>query len=60
MKGTDLESTQKFFKKELSSDEWIIITPSSKGEELINNLKIMSILTHFLFIVGILKFIKIG
>ena len=39
VKGTDLESVQKFFQKEISSDEWIIITPGSKGEELIINLE---------------------
>ena len=39
MKGTDLESVKKFFQKELSSDEWIIITPGSRGEELIKNLE---------------------
>ena len=37
-KANDLESTLKFFEKE-SSSEWIVITPDSKGEELINNLE---------------------
>ena len=37
-KGNDLESTIKFFEKE-SEFEWIVITPGSKGEELIQNLE---------------------
>ena len=37
-KTNDLELTIKFFEKE-SSFEWIVITPDSKGEELINNLE---------------------
>jgi len=37
-KANGLESTLKFFEKE-SSSEWIVITPGSKGEELINNLE---------------------
>ena len=36
--GYSLESTLKFFKKE-SSYDWIVITPGSKGEELIRNLE---------------------
>ena len=39
MKGTNLKSVINFFKKEASSEEWIIITPGSKGEELIKNLE---------------------
>ena len=35
MKETNLESVINFFKKEASSDEWIIITPGSKGEEFL-------------------------
>ena len=35
MKATNLESVINFFKKESSSEEWIIITPGSKGEEFI-------------------------
>ena len=37
-KAYDLESILKFFEKE-SSFEWIIITPGSKGEELVKNLE---------------------
>jgi hypothetical protein len=37
-KVNDLESALKFFEKE-SSSEWNVITPGSKGEELINNLE---------------------
>ena len=39
IKGTNLESVIQFFNKESSSDEWIVVTPGSKGEELIKNLK---------------------
>ena len=38
LKSYDLESTINFFKKE-SISEWIVITPGSKGEELIKNLE---------------------
>ena len=50
MKETNLESVINFFKKESSSDEWIIITPGSKGEELIKNLKnIKCIYAYFVY-----------
>ena len=38
IKGYDLDSTINFFKTE-SISEWIVITPGSKGEELILNLQ---------------------
>ena len=50
VKGTNLESVINFFKKELSTDEWIVITPGSKGEELIKNLeKIQCIYAFFIY-----------
>ena len=39
VKGNNLESAINFFQKESSSDEWIIVTPGSKGEELIKQLE---------------------
>ena len=39
VKGTNIESAIDFFKKEIFSDEWIVITPGSKGEEFIKNLE---------------------
>ena len=39
VKGINLESAIDFFKKEQLYDEWIVITPGSKGEELIKNLE---------------------
>ena len=47
VKGTNLESVIDFFKKELSTDEWIVITPGSKGEELIKNLEKLSCIYAF-------------
>ena len=38
-KAFDLESIIKFFQKESSIEEWIIITPGSKGEEIIKKLQ---------------------
>ena len=39
IKENNLESVINFFQKESSSDEWIVITPGSKGEELIEHLE---------------------
>ena len=49
LKGYDLETTINFFKKENVS-EWIVITPGSKGEELIQNLEeFQCIQTFFIY-----------
>ena len=39
MKGNDIDSVIKYFQKETTSYEWIIVTPGSKGYELIKNLE---------------------
>ena len=39
VKVKDLESAVIFFQKESSSDEWIVVTPGSKGQELIKRLE---------------------
>ena len=39
VKGSNIESAINFFNQEIFSDEWIVITPGSKGEELIKNLE---------------------
>ena len=39
VKGINLESAINFVKNESFSDEWIVITPGSKGEELVQNLE---------------------
>ena len=37
-KGFDIETVLNFFKKESSIEEWIVITPGTKGEELVSKL----------------------
>ena len=45
-KAYDIDSIKKFFKNEYIS-EWIVITPGSKGEELINNLDNIKCIKYF-------------
>ena len=45
-KGYDLDTTINFFKKE-SNSEWIVITPGSQGEELIQNLENFNCIKSF-------------
>ena len=49
-KGFDLDSIINFFNKESSLEEWIVISPGSKGEELISKLhEKQSIKAFFIF-----------
>ena len=48
VKGINLESALNFFKSKLFSDDWIVITPGAKGEELIKNLEQSQFIYAFL------------
>ena len=46
-KGTDIETVVGFFNKESSLEEWIVISPGSKCEELISKLNDKEIINSF-------------
>ena len=52
MRETNLEIVINYFKKETSYEEWIIITPGSKGEELIKNLEDIKCIYAFFIYCG--------
>ena len=46
-KGTEIEKTIKFFDNESTLEEWIVITPGSKSEELISKIQQKDIIKAF-------------